>query len=112
MEQPKWSIRVTTYSDGLIGLDDRKINASSWQGKGFRGWKRVARSNGCWSARISAECMFLIQGRGRGQEREAQSVNVFVSDIEKALIVAGSKGLALSVVGGSHSRWIERSSAE
>jgi hypothetical protein len=40
--------------------------------------------------------MFSIQGRGRGQEREAQSVNVFVSDIEKALIVAGSKGLALS----------------
>jgi hypothetical protein len=35
MEQPKWSIRVTTYSDGMIGLDDRKINASSWQGKGF-----------------------------------------------------------------------------
>ena len=40
--------------------------------------------------------MFLIQGRGGGQEREALSVDVFVSGIRKARIVAGSKGLALS----------------
>jgi hypothetical protein len=40
--------------------------------------------------------MFLIQGRGGGQERKALSVDVPSSGIGKARIVAGSKGLALS----------------
>jgi hypothetical protein len=70
----------------------------------FEDGEMVERSNSCWSARISAECMFLIQGRGGEQRREALSVDALGSGIGKARIVAKSKSLAPSAEDCGHGK--------